>query len=108
MSWSPPQCPECSFTSTRFESTVPCGPPGAFGLYWMCERCGARVLELCPTGVDKPRPCGCLNCGAAIDANGTCGECGVERSELVDRVHAHCGAPPQLDAIEDVAEQGLF
>jgi tetratricopeptide (TPR) repeat protein len=66
------------------------------------------VLELCPTGVDDPRPGGCLNCGAVIDASGTCRECEVERSELVDRVHAHCGAPPQLDAIEDVAEQGLF
>jgi tetratricopeptide (TPR) repeat protein len=108
MSWSPPQCPECSSPATRFESAVPHGPPRAFGLYWVCERCRGRVLELCPPGVDDPRPGGCLNCGAAIDASGICGECGVERPVLVARVHAHCGAPPQLEAIEQVAEQGLF
>lgn len=59
-------------------------------------------------GVDDPRPGGCLNCGAQVDASGRCPACGVERARLIERVHAHCGAPPQLDAVRDLTEQGLF
>ncbi|MFO7563680.1 MAG: tetratricopeptide repeat protein [Enhygromyxa sp.] len=108
MSWSPPQCPECSSFSTRFERVMPFGPPDLYGLYWECESCRSRVLELCPTGVDDPRPGGCLNCGAAVDASGRCPDCGVERPQLLERVHAHCGSPPQLDAVEALIDQGLF
>lgn len=108
MSWSPPQCPQCSSKSTRFERTIPFGPPDAFGLYWQCDRCRTRVLELCSTGVDDPRPGGCLNCGAAIDASGHCHECGADRRVMIERVHAHCGAPVRLEAVRELAEQGLF
>lgn len=108
MSWSPPQCPECSSFSTRFERALAFGPPDLFGLYWACERCRARVLELCPTGVEDPRPGGCLNCGAAVDSSGRCPACGVDRGRLVEQIHAHCGSPPQLDEVRDLAEQGLF
>lgn len=108
MSWSPPKCPHCSSPSTKLESTVPHGPPDVFGVYWECERCNGRVVELCPAGVDDPRPGGCLNCGAPVDASGRCPECGVDRAQLIARVHAHCGAPPRLETISELAEQGLF
>lgn len=79
-----------------------------FGLYWECQRCGGRVLELCPTGVDDPRPGGCLNCGAAVERDGRCPECKVSRPEALARVHAHCGSPPQLAAVRELSERGLF
>jgi tetratricopeptide (TPR) repeat protein len=63
---------------------------------------------MCPTGVDDPRPGGCLNCGARVDASGCCPACGVDRAKLIERVHAHCGSPPQLEAVRELAEQGLF
>lgn len=108
MSWSPPQCPSCSNPSTRFESTTPHSPPEAFGLYWECDRCNTRVLELCPMGVDDPKPGGCLNCGAQVDADGCCPACGVVRAHVLERVHAHCGSPPRLEAVRDLIDEGLF
>ncbi len=108
MSWNPPRCPHCSSTSTRFEGAVPFGPPGAYGLYWQCERCRLRVLELCPTGLDDPRPGNCLNCGAAPDADGICPECEADRGAMIARVHALCGSPPRLESLAALAEQGLF
>src|SRR5690606_12912641 len=42
------------------------------------------------------------------DASGHCPACGVDRPALIERVHAHCGSPPQLDAIADLIDRGLF
>lgn len=106
MSWSQPQCPECSSTTTRFESAVAFGPPDTYGVLWRCERCNVRTLELCGLGREIPEPGACLNCGDPVDASGRCRDCNIPRAAMVARVHQHCGSPPQLDAIESLAEQG--
>lgn len=108
MSWSPPQCPQCSSFATRFDRALTSGPPNLYGLYWECQRCHAQLLELCPGGVDNPRPGGCLNCGDSVDADGHCHECGVDRPVVLERVHAHCGSPPRLETFAELGERGLF
>lgn len=70
-------------------------------------RCRALTAEPCPVGPVGRRPGDCLDCGAPIGSDGVCRRCGIEQAALVARVHAHCGAPPQLDAIRQVAGQGL-
>ena len=86
MSWSSPICPECSSAPTRFESAGSFGASGCFEVRWVCERCRARVLDLCLAGVAEPQPDGCLYCGALIGTSGVCGSCGVVQADIVARV----------------------
>jgi tetratricopeptide (TPR) repeat protein len=117
MSWSPPHCPQCSSSPTRFESAIAFGPPSAFGVAWTCPDCKFRILELCSLGPDFPKPGACLNCGEAVELDGRCSDCRVHRPAMIERVRSRCGPAdadpnaalvPSLEAIAAIAEQGLL
>ncbi|HVI03448.1 MAG TPA: tetratricopeptide repeat protein [Enhygromyxa sp.] len=107
MSWEPLVCSKCE-VEAEFERVGQLTPPTSVGVSWLCRSCGARLLDVVFLGVDVPVPGACLNCGAAVDAEGQCGECGVPRPWLVAAIHEHCGDPPDIIAAEQLAERGLL
>ncbi|PRP94277.1 tetratricopeptide repeat protein [Enhygromyxa salina] len=112
MSWNPPICHHCHASSTRFETTVPHGPPFAFGVGWICSVCRGRTLELCTVGPEPDDPSCCLNCGAAAvtasdEPRVPCRECGADHQLLVARVREHCGLPPCTEKIRALRASGL-
>jgi tetratricopeptide (TPR) repeat protein len=107
MSWSAPSCPHCHSPS-RFDAPVPDGPDFTCGLAWRCDACGLELIELIPHGPAHPRPGYCLNCDHPLDERGVCPDCEVDHQQIVERVRAHCGLPPQIEKIEDLRDLGLF
>ena len=108
MSWSAHACKACQHPITRFHGPIPFGPPFACAIVWLCAKCHARNVELCAIGPDEPKPGHCLECDVPLEPDGRCSECELEHRELVARVHARCGDPPQIDAIRALQGEGLY
>jgi tetratricopeptide (TPR) repeat protein len=81
MSFSPLKCPNCQVETVG--GTIAPFPNGAFAVSWVCPKCNANFLDICPFGPLVPEPGICLNCGAQSDAE-FCETCGINAAALED------------------------